>query len=134
MKLVAGGRVSGWGSGEAAHGKASGASGMSGSVRVATRRGVEVEDEVVGEGGGEDEGRAFDGQDDVGLEEAGDVGGVGGAERGRNGGLDGGQADDDDGFGLWKEGAVLRRRLRASCLRGRRWRGCTGIARCGGCR
>ena len=65
---------------------------------------VEVEDEVVGEGGGEDEGGAFDGKDDGGLEEAGDGFGVGGAQRRGHGGLDGGQADDDDGFGIVEGG------------------------------
>ncbi len=48
---------------------------------------VEVEDEVVGEGRGEDERSAFDGKDDGGLEEAGDGLGIGGAQRRRDGGF-----------------------------------------------
>jgi len=50
---------------------------------------VEVEDEVVGEGGGEDQGRAFHWKGNAGFEEARDGGGVGGSEGGRDGGLDG---------------------------------------------
>ncbi len=65
---------------------------------------VEVEDEVVGEGGGEDQGRAFNWKGDAGFEEAGDGGGVGGTEGRRDGGLDGGEADDDDGFGVVEGG------------------------------
>lgn len=61
---------------------------------------------VVGEAGREDQGSAFDREDDLWLEEAGDEFGVGWTERGRDGGLDGGQADDDDG--LW----VAERRWR----------------------
>src|SRR5205814_2626598 len=66
--------------------------------------GVEVKNEIVGEGGGEDERGAFDGKDDGGLEEAGDDLWVGGAQGRGHGGLDGGQADDDDGFGIVEGG------------------------------
>ncbi|MCU1252806.1 MAG: hypothetical protein JWQ49_5835 [Edaphobacter sp.] len=65
---------------------------------------VEVENEIMGETGGEDEWGAFDRQDDGGLEEAGDDLGVGGAQGRRNGGLDGGQADDDDRLGIVERG------------------------------
>ena len=58
----------------------------------------------MGEGGGEDQGRAFDRQDEVRVEQAGDVAGIGGAERRGNGLLDGGKADDDDGFGVVEGG------------------------------
>ncbi len=63
-------------------------------------RGVEVQDHVVREGGGEDQGRAFNGKDDGGFEEAGYVGGVGWAQGRRDGSLNGGKADDEDGFGV----------------------------------
>ena len=53
-----------------------------GLVRSAGR-GVQVQDEVVRERGGEDERSAFDGESDGGFDEAGDVVGVGGAERRR---------------------------------------------------
>ena len=66
---------------------------MSGSGGGAGR-GVEVKDEVVGEVRGEDERSAFDGKDDGGLDEAGDLMGGGGAERRRNGGLYGRERDD----------------------------------------
>ena len=68
----------------------------------------------MGEAGGEDERRAFDGKDDGGLEEAGDESGVSGAERRRNGCGDGGKADDDDGLGIVEGRGELRRRLMAS--------------------
>ena len=78
--------------------------GGEGNVGALGPASVEMEDEVVGEGGGEDERSAFDGEDDGGLEEAGDGVGVGGAQRRRDGGLDGRQADDDDGFGIVEGG------------------------------
>ena len=64
---------------------------MSGSAGAPGRR-VEVQDEVVGEVRGEDQRRAFDGKDDGGLEEAGDVVGVSGAQRRGDGRLDGGKS------------------------------------------
>ena len=73
-----------------------------------------MEDQVVGVSSGEDERRAFYREGDGGLEEAGDGGGVGGAQRRRDCGLDGREANDDDGFGIVEGGRVLRRRLRAS--------------------
>ena len=68
----------------------------------------------MGEGGGEDERRAFDGKDDGGLEEAGDVLGVGGAQRRGTAAWMAGRPMTMTDLGLWKEGGVLRRRLRAS--------------------
>ena len=58
----------------------------------------------MGEAGGEDEGRSFDRDDDVGLEEAGDVFDIGRAQGGRHGLLNGGQADDNDGFRIVEGG------------------------------
>ena len=65
-----------------------------------TGRGVEMEEEIVCESGGKDERGAFDGDGGRGFEEAGDVVGFCGAQGGSDGLLDGGQADDDDGFGV----------------------------------
>ena len=65
---------------------------------------VEVEDEVVGEASGEDEGRAFNEKDDGGFEEAGDGFGVGRAQGRRDRCLNGGKADDDDGFWIVERG------------------------------
>ena len=65
---------------------------------------VDVEDEVVGEAGGVDQRGAVEAEDELGLEHAGDVLGVGGAQGRRGGGLDGGQADDDDGLGVVEGG------------------------------
>ena len=61
---------------------------------------IEVQDEVGGEVGGEDERGALDGEDDGGLEEAGDGVGVGGPQRRRYGDLHGGQGDDEDRLGV----------------------------------
>ena len=58
--------------------------------------GVEVQDERVGEGCREDQWRAFDRQDEVWVQQAGDVVRVRRAKRGRDRGLDGGEADHDD--------------------------------------
>ena len=65
---------------------------------------VQMEDQVVREGGGEDEGRAFDGKDDRGLEEAGDGIGIGRAQGWWHGGLNGRQPDHDDRFGIVERG------------------------------
>jgi len=59
-----------------------------------------VQDEVVGEGGGEDKWSTFYRENHRGPEEAGDCFGVGRAERRRHGCLDGRQANDDDGLGV----------------------------------
>jgi len=77
---------------------------------------VDVEDEVVGEGGGEDEGRAFYGKDDRGLEEAGDELGVCLAKGWGDGGLDGGEAYDDDGFGIVEGGGGVEAEVEGDVL------------------
>ena len=79
--------------------------------------GVEVEDKVVGEAGGEDEGCAFDGQDDGGFEEAGDDFGIGGAEGRGHCDLDGGQADDDDGLGIVEGGRGVEAEVEGFAVR-----------------
>ncbi len=63
-------------------------------------RAVEVKDEIVGVGGGEDQRGSLYRKDDGWLEEAGDFFNVGRAQRRWDRGLDGGEADDDDGFGV----------------------------------
>ncbi len=78
--------------------------------------GVQVEDEVVGEAGGEDERRAVEGENDFGLEEAGDEVGVGGAERRGNGFGDCGETDDDDGLGIAKGGGSVEAEVEAGLL------------------
>ncbi len=65
---------------------------------------VDVKDEVMCQRGREDEGRAFDGEDYRRFEQAGDFFGVGRTERRGDGGLDGGQADDDDRLGIVEGG------------------------------
>ena len=70
---------------------------------------VDVQHEIVREAGGEDERSAFDGQDDVGLEQAGHLVGVGRPERRSGGWLDRGKANDDDRLGIVKG----RRRVEA---------------------
>jgi len=57
---------------------------------------VEMQDKRMRVGGREDEWSAFDRKNDGGLKEASDVVGVGGAQRRRDGGLDGGKADDEN--------------------------------------
>jgi len=61
---------------------------------------VEVQHHVVREAGGEDQWGAFDGQGDGGFQEAGDGVGVGRAQWGRDSLLDGGETDDQHGFGI----------------------------------
>ncbi len=61
---------------------------------------VDVEDKVMGEAGGEDEGGALEEQGHFGLQQAGDLVGVLRAEGREIGLLDSGQADDDDGLGV----------------------------------
>jgi len=79
--------------------------GIGGDGDVGARTGtVEVEDEVVGVRGGEDERSSFDWQDYGWLEEAGDFFGIGRAQGRRNVRLDGREADDDDGFGIVEGG------------------------------
>ncbi len=72
----------------------------------------------MGEGGGEDEGCAFDGQNEMGVEEAGNVGGVDGAQRRGDGGGDGGQGDDDDGFWVVEGGRGVEAKVEAFLLGG----------------
>jgi hypothetical protein len=58
-------------------------------------RGVKVEDEIVGEVGGKDEWSTFDGKDDGGFNEAGDLIRDSWTERRRRGCLDGRECDDE---------------------------------------
>ena len=117
--------------GEAAAGRRPGARGRS----LAWSEPAMPQNELVGEGGGEDQGGAFDGEDEVGVEEAGDVAVASSGAKGRwNGFLDGGEADDDDRFGVveggWGVEAEVERgwssRRRGGRPRGRQWRGCIG--------
>ena len=78
---------------------------------------VEVKDDLVGEGGGEDERRAVDGEDHPGIEEAGGVVGFGGTKRGEDGLLDGREADDDDGFGVVEAGRGVEAEVEGVVLR-----------------
>jgi len=79
-------------------------------------RRVEVQDHVVREAGGEDQWGTFDGQGDRGFQEAGDGVGVGGAQRGRNGFLDGGKADDEYGLGIVEGGWRVETEIEGFCL------------------
>ena len=79
-------------------------------------RDVEVKNEVVGEAGGEDERGTFYGKDDFGFKQAGDGFGVSRAERRRDGLLDGGQTDDDDGLGIAKGGSGVEAEVEALLL------------------
>ena len=90
--------------------KASGVTGMS----AVDARAFEAEFEVVGEGGGEDEGGAIDCEYDRGLEEAGDVFGVGWLQRRGTAAWMEGRPMTMTDLGSLKEGGVLRRRLRLS--------------------
>jgi hypothetical protein len=65
---------------------------------------VEVENEVVGEAGGVDERGTVEAEDELGLEQAGNQLGIGGAQGRRGGGLNGGKTDDDDGLGIMDGG------------------------------
>ena len=76
-------------------------------------RGVEVQDELVGEGGGVDEGSTFDGQNEAGLDEAVDKVGIAGTEGGRDGFLDGRKTDDDDGLGISEGGRGVEAEVEA---------------------
>ncbi len=73
----------------------------------------------MGEGSGEDERGPIDLEDQVGLDEAADLFGIGGAERGGDGFLDGGEPDDDDGFGVsegwWRVEAEVEALLIGKC-------------------
>ena len=80
-------------------------------------RGIEVEDEVVGEVGGEDQGCAFDGNDDVGLDEAGDLVGIGWTQRWGDGALHGRKSDDQDGLGVVKGRGSVEAQVHGIVLR-----------------
>ena len=66
--------------------------------------GIEVEDEIVGEGGGEDQRGTLDGESQMRVKEAGDAVGIDGAQGWRESLLYCGEADDDNGFGIVKAG------------------------------
>jgi hypothetical protein len=92
--------------------------GVRGEGHVGARaRAVEVEDEIVGVGGGEDQGGSFYREDDGGLEQAGDFLEVGGAQRRGDRGLDGGEADDDDGFGVVEGGGRVEAEVESFAVR-----------------
>jgi hypothetical protein len=75
-----------------------------------------MQNEVVGEAGGEDERRAFKREHHLGLEEAGYLVGVVGLKRGKNSLLDGGEANDDDGVRLVKGGRGVETEVKGGTL------------------
>ncbi len=72
------------------------------SLMRSARRCIEMQDEVMCERGRENERSAFDRQGDGRLDEAGDVVGIGGAQRWCWRSLHGRQADDEHGLGIVK--------------------------------
>jgi len=79
--------------------------------------GVEMQYQIVCEGGGKDQRGAFDGEHDGGFEEAGDVFGVGGTQRWWNGGLYRGETDDQDRLGVVEGGWRVEAQVKGLLLR-----------------
>ena len=74
---------------------------------------IEVKHQVLRVGGGEDEGCAVDGEHHAGVEQAGDVVWLGGAQGREDGLLDGGQTDDDDRLGVVEGGRGVEAEIEA---------------------